>query len=421
MPRVWRAWRSGSMAESPTAPAQFDIIVVGAGIAGSALAVALSGAGLRLALVEAQPLPSGELPTTMDVSDFDPRVSALTARSRRFLEELDVWRDIDAYRSCAYRHMTVWDAEGTGQIEFDHREVDAPELGHIVENRAIVLPLAKRLAAAPDITLFNPRKVEDCSRQPDDTHVITLDDGAQLQSALVVAADGALSPIRTMAGFATREWDYGHCAIVATVQHTRDHRYTAWQRFLPSGPLALLPLPGNEESHCCSMVWSIEETLAEDILALDDEAFCLELERASEGRLGVFSAASRRFAFPLRQRHAVDYVQPGLVLVADAAHTIHPLAGQGINLGLADVALLAQEILATVARGIPPGDLGSLQRYQRQRKSDNLLMMATMDGFKRLFEADALPLRWLRNAGMRGVGAITPVKRQLMRHAMGLG
>jgi len=421
MPRAWRAWRPGLMADPAGAPAQFDVIVVGAGIAGSALAVALSGEGLTLALVEAQPLPSDDLPTTMSVDDFDPRVSALTARSRRFLDDLGVWQAIDAYRSCAYRHMTVWDAQGTGQIEFDHREVDVPELGHIVENRAIVLPLARRLAAAPDITLFNPRKVEDCARQPDDTHVITLDDGTQLRSALVVAADGALSPIRTMLGFATREWDYGHRAIVATVQHECDHRYTAWQRFLPSGPLALLPLPVAGDSHFCSIVWSIEDALAEDILAQDDEAFCLALERASEGCLGAFSAASKRFAFPLRQRHAVDYVQPGVVLVADAAHTIHPLAGQGINLGLADVALLAQETLATTARGLPPGDLGSLQRYQRQRKSDNLVMMAAMDGFKRLFEADALPLRWLRNAGMRGVGAVAPVKQQLMRHAMGLG
>ena len=409
------------MPEPVTTAARFDVVIVGAGIAGGALAVALSGAGLNLALVEAQPLPNEALPRSYGVHDFDPRVSALTARSRRFLDELGVWQDIAAYRSCAYRHMTVWDAEGTGEIEFDHRDVDAPELGHIVENRAIVLPLARRLAAAPDITLFNPRKVQDCQRQPDDSHMLTLDDGTRIQAPLIVAADGALSPLRAMTGFATREWDYGHRAIVATVAHARDHEHTAWQRFLPSGPLALLPLPGDGAGNYCSIVWSIEESLADEMLALEDAAFCAELERASEGRLGQFTATSKRSGFPLRQRHAVDYVQPGIALVGDAAHTIHPLAGQGVNLGLADVALLAREILAAVTRDVAPGDIASLQRYQRQRKSDNLLMMAAMDGFKRLFEADALPLRWLRNAGMRGIGAAGPLKQQLMRHAMGLG
>lgn len=416
------------MADTPAVAKSFDVVVVGAGIAGSALAVALAGRGLNLALVEAQPLRTDDLPQALDVDAFDPRVSALTPRSRRFLDELGAWQAIAAYRSCAYRHMTVWDAEGTGQIEFDCRDVDASELGHIVENRAIVFPLVQHLLAAPDITVFNPRTLQACERQVDDSHVLTLDDGAQLRAPLVVAADGALSPLRSMTGFATREWDYGHRAIVATVQHERDHQHTAWQRFLPSGPLALLPLPGEGQGdgpgegdkHFCSIVWSVEEALAEDIVALDDAGFREELERASEGRLGAFLATSKRFAFPLRQRHAVDYVQPGLALVADAAHTIHPLAGQGINLGLADVAVLAQELLAATDKGQSPGDLDVLRRYQRQRKSDNLLMMAAMDGFKRLFEADALPLRWLRNAGMRGVNAAAPAKIQLMRHAMGL-
>jgi 2-octaprenylphenol hydroxylase len=223
-----------------------------------------------------------------------------------------------------------------------------------------------------------------------------------------------------MLDFKTREWDYGHRAIVATVQVAESHQETAWQRFLPSGPLAFLPLPGTENAHYCSIVWSLQDDLVDDLLALDDASFCGELNKAFENCLGGALGSSPRFAFPLRQRHALDYVQPGVALVADAAHTIHPLAGQGINLGLQDVAALAEELLAAHGRGIGPGQVDVLQRYQRRRKGENLLMMSAMDGFKRLFEQDALPIRWLRNAGMRGVGRIAPLKQRLMRHAMGI-
>ena len=188
-----------------------------------------------------------------------------------------------------------------------------------------------------------------------------------------------------------------------------------------TGPLAFLPLPGEDGRHYCSIVWSLREALVDDLLALDSPAFCGALEQAFEGRLGRVLDCAPRFAFPLRQRHAIDYVQAGVALVGDAAHTIHPLAGQGINLGLQDVDVLAQEVLAGHARGLNPGQLALLRRYQRRRKGENLLMMAAMDGFKALFEQQALPLRWLRNAGMRGVGRIGPLKQQLIRHAMGVG
>jgi 2-octaprenylphenol hydroxylase len=400
---------------------QFDVVIVGAGIAGSALAVALSGHGLMIALVEAQALPSSALPQSKNLQDFDPRVSALTPRSREFLSQLGAWDAIAAYRHCAYRHMTVWDAEGTGQIEFDRAEVGASELGHIVENRAIVRALLARVATAADISVLSPVALASCTRLASSRMSLTLDGGELLEADLLVAADGALSRVREMMGFRSREWDYGHRAIVATVEVERPHDATAWQRFLPSGPLALLPLPGEDGRHYCSIVWSLQEDLVDAVLALDDAAFCAELTRASEARLGAVLDASRRFAHPLRQRHAVDYVQPGVALVADAAHTIHPLAGQGINLGLQDVAVLAAEILAGQRNGVHPGQLDLLQRYQRQRKGENLMMMTAMDGFKRLFEQQSLPLRWLRNAGMRRIDNLAPLKQQLMRRAMGLG
>jgi 2-octaprenylphenol hydroxylase len=409
---VWRA-ATARVAET----GGNDVVIIGAGIAGSALAAALGGAGLSIALVEARSTDLPDLPVERGLQDFDNRVSALTPRSRALLERLGAWEAIAAYRFCAYHHMTVWDAEGTGQIEFDRAEVDARELGHIVENRAIIGALLERVRNAGDIRLFSPVALESCTRLDTGRMLLELAGGRELETDLVVAADGALSRVREMMGFRTREWDYGHRAVVATVAMEKPHEATAWQRFLPSGPLALLPLPGD---HYCSIVWSLQEDLVDPLLALDDPAFCAELERACERRLGAVLGSSPRFAFPLRQCHAVDYVQPGVALVADAAHTIHPLAGQGINLGLLDVDALAREVLAGHRLGVSPGQLALLRRYQRQRKGENLLMMSAMDGFKRLFEQQSLPLRWLRNTGMRAVDQLLPLKQRLMRHAMGL-
>jgi 2-octaprenylphenol hydroxylase len=399
---------------------QFDITIIGAGIAGSALAAALSGRGFSIALVESRPLAPPALPTSCELGAFDPRVSALTPRSRRLLEQLDAWEEIAGYRVCTYQHMTVWDAEGTGQIEFDCGEVAAPALGYIVENRAVVSALLKQVLAAPDIHCLSPDRLQSCRRLASGHVEVELEAGDPLCTELLVAADGAMSKVRELMAFSTREWDYGHHAIVATVEVERDHEATAWQRFLASGPLAFLPLPGEEGRHYASIVWSLKDELVDDLMALGDGDFCVELRNAFESRLGEVLSVSRRFAFPLRQRHAVDYVQPGVALVADAAHTIHPLAGQGINLGLQDVAVLAEEVLAARERGAGPGRLDVLRRYQRRRKGDNLLMMAAMDGFKRLFEQEALPVRWLRNVGMRGVGQIAPLKHRLIRHAMGV-
>jgi 2-octaprenylphenol hydroxylase len=226
--------------------------------------------------------------------------------------------------------------------------------------------------------------------------------------------------VRELAGFRTREWDYGHRALVTTVETERGHGATAWQRFLSSGPLAYLPLPEHDGHHFCSIVWSVEHGLADDLEAMDEEAFRAALGAALEYRLGEVVACSARVCFPLRQRHAIDYIKPGVALVGDAAHTIHPLAGQGINLGLQDVAALADEVLAGVARGEDPGSYQLLRRYQRRRKGENLLMMAAMEGFKNLFGARQLPVRWLRNQGLKWVDRSGPLKYQMMRHAMGV-
>jgi 2-octaprenylphenol hydroxylase len=414
---VWL--RSGS----PIVPEaqHYDVAIIGAGIAGSALAIALSGNDLSIALVEAQPLPESLLEPEPNVAGFDPRVSALTPNSRSLLDRLGVWSGIEAARSAPYVHMTVWDAEGTAVVEFDREEVSVPALGYIVENRVIVSALLKSVRAAKDITLLNPARLAACSRTESGTFRLDLEETASLETDLLVAADGALSRVRSMLAFETREWDYGHRAIVTSVEVEFPHQHTAWQRFLPSGPLAFLPLPDIEGRHYCSIVWSVEEAGVDALMALDEAEFCRQLTQALEARLGNIVACSPRYAFPLRQRHAVDYVQGGVALVGDAAHTIHPLAGQGINLGLQDVAVLAEEILAARLKGHSPGDLVTLQRYQRRRKGENLAMMVAMDGFKHLFAQRSLPVRWLRNAGMRSVARFAPIKQQLMRHAMGIG
>ena len=401
-----------------------DILIVGAGIAGSALALALSGHGLQIVVIEAQSLDLPELPAERSTTDFDARVSALTPRSRTLIDKLGAWAEIEDYRLCPYRHMCVWDAEGTGQIRFDAAEVDTDSLGYIVENRAIVRALLQKVHSARDIELIDGARLVSCERvacdEDSEEIVVEIEGREELRPALLVAADGALSRVRELMDFKTREWDYGHRALVATVQTAEPHQHTAWQRFMPSGPLALLPLPSDEGRHFSSIVWSLAEDSVQDILELEDGPFCNALARASEARLGEIVAASPRFAFPLRQRHAIDYVQPGVALIGDAAHTIHPLAGQGINLGLQDVAALAEEIIAGVEQGVDPGQLQLLRRYQRKRKGENLLMMGAMDGFKRLFEEPALPVRWLRNVGLRSVDQMLPVKQQLMRHAMGI-
>ncbi|NIB39644.1 UbiH/UbiF/VisC/COQ6 family ubiquinone biosynthesis hydroxylase [Pseudomaricurvus alkylphenolicus] len=401
----------------------YDLIIVGAGLVGSAMACALAsspeGAHLRIAVVEA-----GGDPAQFSGTDFDPRVVALTHASRSLLEQVDVWHDIVAQRVCPYTDMDVWDAEGTGQIHFDCREVQQLSLGHIVENSVVTRALLSRIDLLDAIDLLRPAKVLNVQYDEQrEVRLVNLEDGRELHAPLVIAADGANSPIRQMAGLHTREWSYGHSAIVTTVKTELSHQFTAWQRFLPTGPLAFLPLQsdaGNACSNYSSIVWSIEDQLVDELMSLDDKAFRKALADAFEYRLGDIVDVAKRYSFPLRQRHATDYVDRGLALVGDAAHTIHPLAGQGVNLGFLDVAVLTEEILRGCERQLPLSEHSILKRYQRRRKSHNLSMMAIMEAFKRLFGTRDLPVRWLRNEGMRQLNGLAPLKNAIVRQAMGL-
>jgi 2-octaprenylphenol hydroxylase len=404
-----------------------DVVIVGGGIAGSALACALGGAPLRVVLIESAGLMPAQPQAGAGVAGYDVRVSALGHAARQQLSRLGAWSRMAEVRVNPYTRMRVWDAQGTGAIEFDAAQLREPCLGHIVENRVCIWALQQALADFSNIRVLGARRVVDLqavdgadARAGEAAYALVLDDGSELAPGLVVAADGALSTIRSFAGFATRDWDYQHVATVATVQTEQPNQHTAWQRFLPEGPLAFLPLSQGGDEHLSSIVWSAVPALATSLAEMSDASFCRALGDAFEQRLGAVVAAGPRQQFPLRQRHATSYYKPGLVLVGDAAHTIHPLAGQGINLGLKDVDVLAQELQRAAALGVAPGAPEILARYQRRRLADNLGMMAAMEGFKRLFAEQDLAVRWLRNAGMSRLDRMPGLKQRIMRQAMGL-
>ncbi|WP_201212587.1 2-octaprenyl-3-methyl-6-methoxy-1,4-benzoquinol hydroxylase [Pseudomonas sp. S36] len=392
-----------------------DLLIVGAGMVGSALALALRHSGLHVLLLDGGPLTVRPFDAS---AAFEPRVSALSAASQRILERLGAWEGIAQRRATPYCHMQVWDGSGTGQIHFSAASVHAQVLGHIVENRVVQDGLLERLHDS-DVGLLPNARLEQLRRSGKDW-LVTLHDGRQLRAPLVVAADGANSAVRRLAGCETREWDYLHHAIVTSVRCTAGHQATAWQRFTDDGPLAFLPLSRDGAQDWCSIVWSTTPEHAERLMALDEPAFNKALQQAFEGRLGDVLQTDARVCVPLRQRHAKRYVDEGLALIGDAAHTIHPLAGQGVNLGFLDAAVLAEVLIGACERGERLADVKVLGRYERRRMPHNLALMAAMEGFERLFQANPLPLRWLRNSGLKLVEQMPEAKAVFVRQALGL-
>ncbi len=394
-----------------TSPLTFDLTVVGGGMVGAAFALACSGKGLSVAVVESR-APRRDWPK----GEVDLRVSALSRASQRMLTRLGAWGRIAELGASPYRRMRVWDAGGPGAITFDAADLGEPDLGHIVENRVIQLALWERLEQASDVTLICPASIADLVRGPGGARLV-LGDGRVLQCRLLVGADGRDSLVRELAGIPTSGWDYEQSAIVANVVPEQWHQETAWQRFLPTGPLALLPLADGR----CSIVWSASDVRAEELLALDDAAFSEALTEAIEGRLGQIRLDGPRASVPLRLQHAGRYVEAGLALIGDAAHAIHPLAGQGVNLGFLDAAELSSALDIALERRRDIASLWTLRRYERARRGDNLAMLAAMDGFKRLFGNRFPPLAAARGLGLALADRIGPVKRLFMERALGLG
>lgn len=395
-----------------------DLIIVGAGMVGSSLALALRGSGLSVALVDASPL---QVQPFSPQASFEPRVSALSIASQRILERLGAWSGIEARRLAPYTDMQVWDGLGTGSVHFSAGSVHAEVLGHIVENQVVQDALLEQLMPLDHVSLIGGAELSALERSADGHWTVTLSTGERLQAPLVVGADGARSTVRRLAGCQTREWDYLHHAIVTSVRCALPHQNTAWQRFTSEGPLAFLPLRReDDEQHWCSIVWSCPAAEAQRLMALDSALFAQELGRTFEHRLGEILEVDPRLCVPLRQRHAKRYVQAGLALVGDAAHSIHPLAGQGVNLGFLDAATLAEVLVQAKAAGESVASLSVLSRFERRRMPQNLAMMAAMEGLERLFQSDSLGVRLLRNFGLKQVESHYLAKAFFMRRALGI-
>jgi 2-octaprenyl-6-methoxyphenol hydroxylase len=398
-----------------------DIVISGGGMVGLSLGLALAQGGFRTVVADAAPLPA-----QLDAK-FDGRVSALAYATIRMYRALGVWEAM-APDAQPIREILVTDgapgrAASPFSLHFDSQEVGAPQLGAIVENRHIRAALQARAAAEKNLTLIAPAAVRDVTVNSGGV-VAALGNGETVQAALAVAADGRVSPLREAQGIKTIGWSYPQTGIVATVEHEKPHNGVAYEHFLPAGPFAILPMTGNR----ASLVWTEEKAKAPALLALDEAAFNAELAKRFGAHLGavkVFNdgahprAGGTRWSYPLSFHIARDFVRPRFALAGDCAHGIHPIAGQGLNLGLKDAAALAEVLLDAARLGQDIGALDVLKRYERWRRFDSVTLAASTDTLNRLFSNDIAPLRALRDIGMGIVDSIGPARRFFMRHAGG--
>jgi len=390
--------------------AAYDVLIVGGGMVGAALACALGNSPFKVALLDRAPT------TTPPEKEYDQRVSAITLASQSLFENIGAWDGMVRRRVSPVREMQVWSEGGSGSIHFNAAEIGEPCLAWIIENRVIQTALIERLHQFTNVHCLCPVEVSDITLADNGT-VITLEDGRLLQARLLVGADGADSTVRRAAGIDTQSFDLRQKGIVATVTTENPHEQIARQRFLATGPLAFLPL---DEPRTCSIVWSADNVRADQLLVLDNAAFLSELQKAFGESLGKIQTIGPRAGFPLALSHAKAYTAPHLALVGDAAHTVHPLAGQGVNLGFLDAATLVEVLLEAVVKQKDIGSQAVLRRYERWRKGDNLAMVSITGGFRYLFSNDLPVVSQLRNWGLSLTDAATPVKNFIMRRASGL-
>ncbi|WP_188747145.1 UbiH/UbiF/VisC/COQ6 family ubiquinone biosynthesis hydroxylase [Marinobacterium zhoushanense] len=390
---------------------RYDVLIVGGGMVGSTIACALANSDLSVAVIEQQypPAFSPEQP-------HDLRVSALSLASENILRNVGAWDGILSRRLCPYRRMRVWEAsDERAATEFDSSRIDHPYLGNIVENRVVQLALLERLGQIDNVDLICPAQIESIDYSPG-ASLVQLSDGRELVGRLLVAADGGQSRVRDAVGIGTHKWDYDQYALVASVETAYEQQDITWQQFTPTGPLAFLPLSG----HNASLVWYNTPNNVRRLMELSERRFMEELVATFPERLGQIDRLLERGFFPLRRQHAQRYVGEGVALAGDAAHMIHPLAGQGVNIGLLDAAALVEVVLNAKAAGEAWDSLEVLQRYESQRRRHNLLMMQTMDAFYRVFSNDSAPLKLVRNIGLGLAGKLPFAKDRVMQFAMGL-
>lgn len=388
-----------------------DVAIVGGGMVGLAVACGLQGSGLRVAVLEQnppQPLPESAPPAL--------RVSAINAASEKLLTRLGVWSSIVANRASCYHGMEVWDKDSFGRIAFDDRSMGYSHLGHIIENDVIHQALWQKVQQCQDVTLMAPAGVQQVAWGENEAF-LTLKDGGMLTARLVVGADGANSWLREKADIALTSWDYRHHALVATIRTDEPHEAVARQVFHGDGILAFLPL---SDPHLCSIVWSLPPLEAASMQEATEEAFNQALDMAFDNRLGLCHVESERLVFPLTGRYARQFAAHRLALVGDAAHTIHPLAGQGVNLGFMDAAELVNELKRLHGAGKDIGQHLYLRRYERSRKHSAGVMLASMQGFRELFAGTHPAKKLLRDLGLKLADTLPGVKPQLIRQAMGL-